>query len=310
MIRGCQPARCRLSAAARPEMPDPTTSARRAPCGGSDEEVMPRPYPRSIPDDQFRYLVTQPVGWDAVLMTLDRPAASPQADNERAERILEAARELLVAWGYKRVTVDEIARRARIGKGTVYLHWKTKETLFTELLRRELHVQLGTVTAGIEQDPSSALPSRLVREVFLQQARNPVARAVHAGDSEVLGALAITASGLPVIQELGFHTLLTRLVDVWRAHGLMTVTASAADQIYTIDAVLTGFITGGIAVPPGEELPPDHRADLLGHTIRTALETSATPDEATLHAAAQDVLATLAAAQDVLAGAHPRSASH
>ncbi|WP_194236287.1 TetR/AcrR family transcriptional regulator [Streptomyces acidicola] len=243
-------------------------------------------------------------------MTLDRPAASPQADNERAERILEAARELLVAWGYKRVTVDEIARRARIGKGTVYLHWKTKETLFTELLRRELHVQLGTVTAGIEQDPSSALPSRLVREVFLQQARNPVARAVHAGDSEVLGALAITASGLPVIQELGFHTLLTRLVDVWRAHGLMTVTASAADQIYTIDAVLTGFITGGIAVPPGEELPPDHRADLLGHTIRTALETSATPDEATLHAAAQDVLATLAAAQDVLAGAHPRSASH
>ncbi|WKX12271.1 TetR/AcrR family transcriptional regulator [Streptomyces sp. NL15-2K] len=242
-------------------------------------------------------------------MTLDRLAASPQADDERAERILAAARELLLAWGYKRVTVDEIARRARIGKGTVYLHWKTKETLFTELLRRELHELLGILAAGIEQDPSAALPNRLVREVFLQQTRNPLGRAIHAGDNEVLGALAVTANGLPVIRELGFHTLLARLVDVWRAHGLVTVTASAADQIYTIDAVLTGFMTGGIAVPPSEEFPPDHRADLLGRTIEAALEPSAGPDEVTLRAAAQDVLAALAAAQGTLAEARSRSAS-
>ncbi|MFI1734116.1 TetR/AcrR family transcriptional regulator [Streptomyces acidicola] len=232
-------------------------------------------------------------------MTLDRLAASPQADHERAERILAAARELLLAWGYKRVTVDEIARRARVGKGTVYLHWKTKQMLFAELLRCELHKVLGTVAAGIGQDPSAALPSRLVREVFLRQTSDPVTRAIHAGDSEVLGALAITPNGLPVIQELGFHTLLARLVEVWRAHGLVAVTTPAADQIYTIDAVLTGFITGGIAVP-GEDLGPDHRADLLGHTIKAALETSARPDEAALRAAAQDVLAALTAARDAL----------
>ncbi|GHB58998.1 TetR family transcriptional regulator [Streptomyces umbrinus] len=242
-------------------------------------------------------------------MTLDRLAASSQVDDERAERILAAARELLLAWGYKRVTVDEIARRARIGKGTVYLHWKTKETLFAELLRRELHEVLGTVAAGIEQDPSAALPSRLVREVFVRQTQNPIARAIHASDSEVLGALAVTASGLPVIQELGFHTLLTDLVDVWRKHGLVTVTVPAADQIYTIDAVLTGFITGGIAVPPREDFPLDHRADLLGHAIKAALETFVVPDEATVRAAAQDVLATLAAAQGALAAARSRSVS-
>jgi AcrR family transcriptional regulator len=242
-------------------------------------------------------------------MTLDRLAASPQTDTERAERILAAARELLMAWGYKRVTVDEIARRAHIGKGTFYLHWKTKETLFTELLGRELHKQVDSVAAGIEQDPSAALPSRLIREIFLQQTRAPIAQAIHAGDSDVLGALAITSNGLPVIQELGFHTLLARLVDVWRAHGLVTVTASAADQIYTIDAVLHGFITGGTAVSQGENSPPEHRADLLGHTIKAALETSAVPAEAALRAAAQGVLAARAAAQDALAEASSRSAS-
>ncbi|WP_189875267.1 TetR/AcrR family transcriptional regulator [Streptomyces bluensis] len=232
-------------------------------------------------------------------MTLDRLAASPQADRERAERILAAARELLTAWGYKRVTVDEIARRARIGKGTVYLHWKTKQALFAELLRRDLHKALGDVAADVGQDPSAALPGRLVREVFLRQAGDPVIRAVHAGDSEILGALAVSPNGVPVIQELGFHALLARLVEVWRAHGLVAVTAPAADQIYTIDAVLTGFITGGIAVP-GEGLRPDHRADLLSHTIKAALETSAEPDEASLRAAARDVLAALIAARDAL----------
>ena len=232
-------------------------------------------------------------------MTLDRSTAASQADHERAERILAAARELLLAWGYKRVTVDEIARRARIGKGTVYLHWKTKQMLFAELLRHELHKTLGVLATGIREDPAAALPSRVVREVFLQQTRDPVTRAIHAGDSDILGALAITPAGRPVIQELGFHTLLARLVEVWRTHGLMAVTAPAADQIHTIDAVLTGFITGGVAVPD-DDLPPDHRADLLGHTIKAALETSATPEEAALRAVAQDVLAALGAARDAL----------
>jgi len=232
-------------------------------------------------------------------MTLDRSAAAPQADPARAERILAAARELLLAWGYKRVTVDEIARRARIGKGTVYLHWKTKQLLFAELLRRELHEELGAFAAEIADDPAAALPGRVVREIFLQQTRNPVTRAIHAGDSEILGALAVTSAGRPVIRELGFHTLLARLVEVWRAHGLMAVTVPAADQIYTIDAVLTGFITGGLAVP-GEGFRPDRRADLLGRTVKAALETPATPDETALRAVARDVLAALSAARDAL----------
>ncbi|MEI5521890.1 helix-turn-helix domain-containing protein [Streptomyces brasiliscabiei] len=232
-------------------------------------------------------------------MTLDRSAAAPRADGDRAERILAAARELLLAWGYKRVTVDEIARRARIGKGTVYLHWKTKQMLFAELLRRELRAALGVFGAEITEDPAAALPSRVVRAVFLHQTREPVTRAMHAGDGEILGALAVTPAGRPVIQELGFHTLLARLVEIWRAHGLVDTTAAAADQIYTIDVVMTGFITGGIAVPGGD-FSPDHRADLLGHTIKAALETSAGPDDGTLRAVAQAVLGALGAARGAL----------
>jgi AcrR family transcriptional regulator len=240
----------------------------------------------------------------------DRPAAAPQPEHERAERILDAARELLMAWGYKRVTVDEIARRARIGKGTVYLHWKTKEQLFTALLRSELRTQLGKLAAAIERDPDAARPSRVVREVYALQALAPIPRAMLAGDNELLGALAYSGHGLPVIQELGFRTLLTRLIEVWRTHGLLVNTISAADQVYIVDMLLHGAITGGIAVGPDDAAyPVERRADLLSHTIRTALEPSNFPDPTDLVTAAQDILSALTDAQRALTDDSPPALS-
>ncbi|WP_083678538.1 TetR/AcrR family transcriptional regulator [Nocardiopsis sp. CNR-923] len=54
----------------------------------------------------------------------------------RAERILDAAGDLLVSWGYPRITIEDVARRAGVGKGTVYLHFPTKEVLFLAVLLR------------------------------------------------------------------------------------------------------------------------------------------------------------------------------
>ena len=54
----------------------------------------------------------------------------------RLDRVLDAAADLLVRWGYQRVTIDDVARHAGIGKGTVYLHFRTKEALFLTVLLR------------------------------------------------------------------------------------------------------------------------------------------------------------------------------
>jgi AcrR family transcriptional regulator len=47
-------------------------------------------------------------------------------DNPRPT-LLAAAERLLKRYGYRRMTVDDLAREARIGKGTVYLHFDSKE---------------------------------------------------------------------------------------------------------------------------------------------------------------------------------------
>src|SRR6059036_2207992 len=43
------------------------------------------------------------------------------------DAILDAAERLLARYGYRKTTVDDLAREAGIGKGTVYLHFPSKE---------------------------------------------------------------------------------------------------------------------------------------------------------------------------------------
>ena len=48
----------------------------------------------------------------------------------REGEILDAALELFSADDWQSVTIDQIARRAEIGKGTVYLHFASKDEIY------------------------------------------------------------------------------------------------------------------------------------------------------------------------------------
>src|SRR3954463_4690652 len=53
----------------------------------------------------------------------------------RREAIVGAALEEFVARGFAATRLDDVARRAGVAKGTIYLHFKDKEALFEELVR-------------------------------------------------------------------------------------------------------------------------------------------------------------------------------
>lgn len=65
------------------------------------------------------------------------PEASA-VDQVKREHILGKAREVFSQYGYKKASVDEIAQRAGVAKGTVYLAAESKSELFFEVLVREL----------------------------------------------------------------------------------------------------------------------------------------------------------------------------
>jgi AcrR family transcriptional regulator len=57
-----------------------------------------------------------------------------KADDTRV-RLFTAGAELFAAQGYHATSVEQIARRAGVAKGTFFLHFPTKDALVTELIR-------------------------------------------------------------------------------------------------------------------------------------------------------------------------------
>jgi AcrR family transcriptional regulator len=57
----------------------------------------------------------------------------------RKNSITEAARELFSEFGYKSVSMDQIAAKANIAKGTLYLYFKSKDDLFNSLAQEFIY---------------------------------------------------------------------------------------------------------------------------------------------------------------------------
>jgi AcrR family transcriptional regulator len=68
------------------------------------------------------------------------PASGPTSGRaaraaERREAIIEAAMDEFIGRGFAATRLDDVAKRAGVAKGTIYLHFKDKEALFEELIR-------------------------------------------------------------------------------------------------------------------------------------------------------------------------------
>jgi AcrR family transcriptional regulator len=74
---------------------------------------------------------------DAVIVDIDRPLRADARRNR--ERILESARAVFAQYGAD-AQIDDVARQAGVGVGTVYRHFPTKEALLVELLREKFRL--------------------------------------------------------------------------------------------------------------------------------------------------------------------------
>jgi AcrR family transcriptional regulator len=88
---------------------------------------------------------------------------------ERRAAILAAALTEFSAQGFASTRLDDVARRAKVAKGTIYLYFADKETLFQELIRTELSPVVGALQHTSHADvPLRALTDRLI-EIFARE---------------------------------------------------------------------------------------------------------------------------------------------
>ncbi|RKY64987.1 MAG: TetR/AcrR family transcriptional regulator [Candidatus Latescibacterota bacterium] len=56
---------------------------------------------------------------------------------ERREHILKAAQELFARFGFRKTTMEDVAKAARIAKATLYYYFKSKENILQELIYKK-----------------------------------------------------------------------------------------------------------------------------------------------------------------------------
>ncbi|GAA4611569.1 TetR family transcriptional regulator [Saccharopolyspora hordei] len=200
---------------------------------------------------------------------------------DRADRILDAAGELMLRLGYRKVTIEDVARRAHVGKGTVYLHWRTKGELFEALMLRASTGMLTEMAARLRQDPREIQPHRYLRSAFLVIQRDPLLRAAVTADTELLGSL--TQSPVRA-QEQKIHERYCALVT---EHGL--VRDDVPHLEYALNAASLGFFTLDSLDAGTPHLDAETTADVLAHTVKHAFEPEGEPDPSSLTSAANEI---------------------
>jgi AcrR family transcriptional regulator len=206
----------------------------------------------------------------------------------REARILDAAGELLLTFGYRKVTVDDVARRAGVGKGTVYLHWSSKLELFATVLVREAAALTAAQLERLRSDPAEVQLHRTMRSLYLLVMRRPLARAFYTGDTELLGALSHDSKIARQVRgdedALGppYHAALYE-------HGLLADDPAEDPAFdYRLSATVAGFfvLERLLAADVGLEA----KADALAVTVRRTFEPVMPPSPAQLAAAAPVVI--------------------
>src|SRR5215475_6724807 len=111
-----------------------------------------------------------------------RPARKPaknRAEKSEARRqaIVKAALDEFCARGFAATRLDDVAARAGVAKGTIYLHFDDKEALFREIVG----TMLVPLVSVLEEAPPPDVPIRVVighffemfvREIYATQRRN------------------------------------------------------------------------------------------------------------------------------------------
>jgi AcrR family transcriptional regulator len=107
--------------------------------------------------------------------------------DEYAERILQAAREELEAYGLRRTTLDDIAARAGVGRATLYRRFSSRDALLAALVARDAQQLIANVDA--EMRVHETAQERLIAAflAFLSQLRDhALLRRVVVSDPEVI----------------------------------------------------------------------------------------------------------------------------
>jgi AcrR family transcriptional regulator len=163
----------------------------------------------------------------------ETPVRWTRRKQARPSEILDAALRVFAEKGFAGARMDDIAKRAGVTKGTIYLYFENKDAVFKTLVRDSIGATLANVTENTRNFEGPVRP--LLRFALAQ-----MVQLLMTSDRVVLPKIIIAESGnFPELARFYRNEIVEK--------GL---------------ALLTGLIERGIAQGEFRELPPQHVARL------------------------------------------------
>lgn len=214
-------------------------------------------------------------------------ALSQRADlRQRADAILDAVAALIMSDSARRLRIEEVAGRAGVGKGTVYLHWSSREHLLIAAGAREAAAMYDEVVAAIRADPAEAALSRYLRRHFTATARRPVLNRIFVTDTAELAAVANhpARTALAASKRAAVREYLKALQT-----GRLLRTGLDLDEVdYAAEAIAYGFFAAEPLLP--ERRSVEQRADQLAEVLHRSFEPARAPSAERYEAAAPQLI--------------------
>jgi AcrR family transcriptional regulator len=129
---------------------------------------------------------------------------------ERRAAIVEAAFDEFVARGFTATRIDDIAKRAGVAKGTIYLHFKDKESMFEELVRTAI-VPLVTRLAA------PPAPGGTVREAVERLADTFIREVASTRRGDIIRLIVSEGPRFPAIADFYYREVISRGLGAMRA---------------------------------------------------------------------------------------------
>lgn len=138
-----------------------------------------------------------------------RRKASPEATDQRRRIILAAALEIFSRQGFAAARLDDVASQAGVAKGTLYLYFPNKQTLFEELIRS----YVSPLFDKLAHDTPPSVPPQAFIAQFFQMFRTQV---LGTERQRILQLLITEGARFPAIAEFYHREVISRGLQLIR----------------------------------------------------------------------------------------------
>ncbi|MBV7335163.1 TetR/AcrR family transcriptional regulator [Chloroflexi bacterium TSY] len=193
-------------------------------------------------------------------------------NEERKQRILDAAAELFIHYGYDKTTVSDVARAAGVSKGAIYLHFKSKDELFEGLLMRETMTYQKRWLELIDADPKGGTIGGMYKSILYAMESSPLISAMFRQDGRVLGSYLRKPGTLFSRRN---QSIRYEFVKMMQDVGAVRKDVDPKVTAHIMDMLAYGLVSVGEVKDP-EKIPPT--ADII-EGIADIMDRALTPED-------------------------------